>query len=54
MWDDADFMSDDPLVRFNAHQAVKGRTQMPDPDLVRKAQKENPDRTDDPRPEGAT
>lgn len=40
MWDDADFDSPDPLVRFNAHAAAKGRTQLPDPDTVRKAQKE--------------
>lgn len=31
-WDDADFDSPDPLVRYNAHQAAKGRSQMPDPD----------------------
>lgn len=42
MWDDADFYSSDPLVRYNAHQAAKGRSQMPDPDEVRKALKENP------------
>jgi hypothetical protein len=35
-----DFDSPDPLVRFNAHAAAKGRTPMPDPDLVRKAEKE--------------
>ena len=35
MWDDADFASDDPLVRFNAHQAARGRSPMPDPDLER-------------------
>lgn len=25
MWEDTDFESDDPLIRFNAHQAAKGR-----------------------------
>lgn len=49
MWDDNDFYSDDPLVRFNAHQAAKGRDyRMPDPDVVRKAERENPkEETDD-------
>jgi hypothetical protein len=41
MWDDMDFWSDDPLVRFNAHQAAKGRPGLPDPDVVRKAQRES-------------
>lgn len=44
MWDDEDFMSDDPLVRYNAHQAAKGRRQMPDPDELRKRERENADR----------
>lgn len=45
-WDDADFMSGDPLVRFNAHQAAKGRTQIGDPDLARKRARENGDPND--------
>lgn len=39
-WDDQDFWSADPWTRFNAHQAAKGRPLLPDPDEVRKAQKE--------------
>ena len=39
-WDDNDFWSADPFVRFNAHQAAKGRPGLPDVDAVRKAQKE--------------
>ena len=39
-WNDSDFWSDDPWVRFNAHQAAKGRPLLPDADAVRKAQKE--------------
>lgn len=42
-WDDEDFYSDDPLVRYNAHQAAKGRPQMPDPDLLRKREREELD-----------
>ena len=41
MWDEADFLSDDPFVRYQAHQEAKGRPTFPDPDRVRKAQKEN-------------
>lgn len=41
VWNDDDFNSPDPLVRHNAHQAAKGRAPMPDPDVIRKAQKEN-------------
>lgn len=38
-WDD-DFNSPDPFVRHNAHQAAKGRAPLPDPDVIRKTQKE--------------
>jgi hypothetical protein len=40
-WNDDDFNSPDPFVRHNAHQAAKGRAPLPDPDVTRKAQKEN-------------
>lgn len=40
MWDDTDFGSADPFVRYNAHQAAKGRPQLRDVDAVRKEQKE--------------
>jgi hypothetical protein len=46
-WDDNDFYSDDPLTRFNAHQAAKGNPQLPDPDRVRKAARE--DAEEEPR-----
>lgn len=45
-WDDADFFSNDPLVRYNAHQAAKGKPQLPDPDEVRKAKKEEGEQWD--------
>ena len=41
-WNDEDFNSPDPFVRFNAHQAAKGRAGLPDVDAVRKQQRENP------------
>ena len=50
-WDDDDFMSADPLVRFNAHQAAKGRSPMGDPDVAWKAVRENPDTEQEPSSE---
>lgn len=46
MFDDDDFDSPDPLVRHNAHMAAKGRSPLPDPDEVRKAQKEGREQED--------
>lgn len=40
-WDDDAFLSDDPLVRYSAHQAAKGRRPMGDPDRERKRLREN-------------
>ena len=34
MWDEADFQSLDPFVRYSAHQAAKGRATLPDPDVL--------------------
>lgn len=39
--DFGDFDSPDPIIRFNAHAAAKGHRKLPDPDRVRKQQKEH-------------
>lgn len=45
-WDDLDFYSNDPLVRYNARQAAKGRSQIPDPNDICKKQKEEGEKDD--------
>ena len=46
-WDESDFLSDDPFVRYSAHQRAKGRVTMGDPDALRKRLLENhPDPVD--------
>lgn len=52
MFDERDFYSDDPLTRHNAHQAAKGRAPLPDPDVVRKQHRENPDTAENTETEG--